>query len=356
MWVYFNTLPATDFSGIFQQYQSNSTRFGLQVENSGDKGLQVKLNSSGSNIFEFYEGVDRTTPVGSWAHLALTRQGNVFRIFLNGSIIVEGSDSGAIPDISGALRIGRYEYTGQISELNGYMTGIRITKGVSRYNSNFSPRTMVPSVAPTLWLPMQTNAYNSGNTAFTTSTNVISYGTAGSRSTAVFTGVNGAAGSSRVMVTSNQANLNLGTGDFTFEAWVYPNTVANQPYIMDYRPVSDQTANFPAVRLRSDSTVTLQTISGGATSPVYTTTATLTVGAWNHIALVRKSGTHKIYINGVASGSYSVAESYSVTAGVDRPTFGTSGWSYNGTLDGYMYGIKIYVGTALYETSFTPVP
>lgn len=85
-----------------------------------------------------------TPSAGTWYHIALTRSGNSFRFFVNGTQVGSTTtNSTALPNSNGALHIGRF-YDEPISSNgnhNGYMDEIRITKGVARYTSNFTAPT-----------------------------------------------------------------------------------------------------------------------------------------------------------------------------------------------------------------------
>ena len=71
--------------------------------------------------------------VGDWNHLALTREGNTFRIYLNGASQQVLSYSGAIDWNSGGNTvIGRNLWDGAQGFFNGYLDDLRVTTGVSR--------------------------------------------------------------------------------------------------------------------------------------------------------------------------------------------------------------------------------
>lgn len=80
------------------------------------------------------------TPANGWVHYAFTRSGSTCRTFLNGnqqdgSVTFTGSFSiGVIGGffLSGTLYSTPYHF-------NGYLDEVRITKGVARYTSNFTP-------------------------------------------------------------------------------------------------------------------------------------------------------------------------------------------------------------------------
>lgn len=330
----------------------NSTYF------NGAYGLVVSGNYafSGGQTSDAVAAVDVSNPasmtvganVVSATNLDGAGQIQKFRRFLfvgaidgNAISVVDLGCDPALPNIGSCTNAKQVEYFSTLKAL-AYCDGKRW-------------RTMAGN-PPNLWLPMKTDATNIGSDSFTTSTNAITYGTVGSRNATVFAGVTGAGPGNRVNVTSNESALSLGTGDFTIEFWVYGNSWTAQPYVVDYRPLSNQTADFPAIRILSGGTVALQAINAGAASNVYTTAASISTGAWNHVALVRASGTMKFYLNGTASGSYSTVRTFAILAGSTRPEIGSSGWSHSSTLDGYLYDVKIYVGRAVYTANFTPTP
>lgn len=75
--------------------------------------------------------------LNTWYHLACTRNSNFIRLFVNGNQIASSSNSVAYTTTE-VLRIG---YSHSNNFLNGYVDDLRITKGVARYTSNFTPPT-----------------------------------------------------------------------------------------------------------------------------------------------------------------------------------------------------------------------
>ena len=75
---------------------------------------------------------------GNWYHVAVTRTGNQWKLYLNGTIFGSAASNVTMPDIVDSLTIGTLQNT---SYFGGYMDEIHITKGISRWNSNFNPPT-----------------------------------------------------------------------------------------------------------------------------------------------------------------------------------------------------------------------
>jgi hypothetical protein len=75
---------------------------------------------------------------GTWYHVALVRTGGVFKLFINGTSLGDGTDRDMTT--SAALAIGRADSgTGEFGALNGWMDEVRVSKGIARWTSNFTP-------------------------------------------------------------------------------------------------------------------------------------------------------------------------------------------------------------------------
>jgi hypothetical protein len=74
---------------------------------------------------------------GKWMHLAVVRHGDVFTMYQNGVAIKSGTFSGAIGAPAHDLTIGN----GHASPggFNGYIDELRISQGIARWTSNFTP-------------------------------------------------------------------------------------------------------------------------------------------------------------------------------------------------------------------------
>ena len=104
-------------------------------------GLYVK--NSGNIVFYFGTTLDLfgAISVGSWTHVAVSRASGTLRCFINGT--QSGSSltrTGLVNASPPNLGVGNDFNTG-----NGYIVGkideVRVTKGVARYTSNFTPPT-----------------------------------------------------------------------------------------------------------------------------------------------------------------------------------------------------------------------
>ena len=165
-------------------------------------------------------------------------------------------------------------------------------------------------------------------------------------------GLNGAADS----------DLSIGTGVFTFEAWIYlddaPGTGSpgyGRVFQLDGPSGNSDAANFQ---------VTIDPSTDALYAWAYDGSTVLAIqgsvdlkGAWHHIAVVRDaSNTVTQYVDGVADGSQaSVTQNFNPNSGSPRVRIGqydTGGT--NGVFNGKISNLRLLVGTALYTGSFDP--
>ena len=95
--------------------------------------------NSGDKIVYFVDGADRivgttTATISEWHHLAVSKQGTSTRLFVNGNLEGTYSDSNNYPEkpvFVGARFDGTFGFYGYVDEL-------RVSKGLSRFNSAFN--------------------------------------------------------------------------------------------------------------------------------------------------------------------------------------------------------------------------
>jgi hypothetical protein len=141
-WIYTNTIAA----GVAVFAYRGSTAVTLSTD------IQWSMYRNGSSLIvrPYSSTTDYTINIGTiaantWYHVAFTRSGSTFRGFLNGTV------SATTQTISGSLNNNATwsgSIIGSMTEgvvdrgFNGYIDDLRITKGVARYTSNFTPPTL----------------------------------------------------------------------------------------------------------------------------------------------------------------------------------------------------------------------
>jgi len=117
---------------------NNGTVIGGKNNNSFQIGYKSSTEFGVANSFSAWDLFSTTLPpINEWTHIAVTRSGNTMRIFYNGILITQGTNTtnyiGFTNEAGGYNEYGGY--------FNGYIDELRITKGIARYTSNFTPST-----------------------------------------------------------------------------------------------------------------------------------------------------------------------------------------------------------------------
>ena len=129
--------------------------------------------------------------------------------------------------------------------------------------------------------------------------------------------------------------------------YTFSNTTAGVT-VLDYRPGS----NGAYATIITDATNKIIYYSNSANRILGTTA--LATNSWHHIAVVRSSGSTKLYINGINEGS-AFADTQNYLSGANRPVVGTSGFPLGtGSLNAYIQDLRITRGLARYTADFTP--
>ena len=132
-WMYFTTLTSAPVVIDCRPVSTNGLYSAIYVTALGS--LRYYVNSA-----DRITGSNGNVTTGAWHHIAVARTGTSTYAWLNGS--QQGSTFSDSTNYNGAsprLFIGA---TGNnLAELDGYVSDVRITKGVCRYSASFTPPT-----------------------------------------------------------------------------------------------------------------------------------------------------------------------------------------------------------------------
>ena len=303
-------------------------------------GIEIYIGSSGSAFNLFSNGAvqitSSTVPVAnSWNYIAATRDAsNVIRLYLNGTQI--GSTYTSSATFSTALKIGVEIYNSVITGYsNSYISNFRISNNVRTVTS--IPTSPLANDANTIFLG---NMANAGIYDAAVQNNVITIGDAQASTTQKQWGTTSMKydGTGDWLTAVDGPQLQLGTGDFTIEGWLY--LTANG---VVYGVLSKGTGTTGW----SVSVSVLNKLQFNYTISSLTGTTTLATGTWYYFAVVRSgsaTGNLKLYLNGSveATSGGAVTDNFNQTntlyVGADR--VGSS------ALNGYLQDIRITKGVA----------
>ena len=294
----------------------------------------------------------------TWAHVAVTRSGNTFRLFLNGTQVASGTSTGTAGS-DDLTSIGRYGdgATGAspTSYWNGYISNARIVKGTAVYTTAFTPPTTpLTAITNTSLLCLQDNRFKDNSTnAFAITRNgdtriskFAPFNPPASYSTASYGGSGYFDGTGDMLETPS---ITVGTSNFCFECWLYPTAVqgsntgifvanTNNGLQCSYY---DGTA--PGGLGIAQKGVAWQVFNNDGIRP--------TVNQWNHVAFVRSgTGTNQtsIFLNGVRVANGTVSYSYAASQ-YQLSTTNAAGTVFQG----YISNARLVIGSTPYDATLT---
>ncbi|MBI4691404.1 MAG: LamG domain-containing protein [Nitrospirae bacterium] len=310
-WVRFNS-----FSGSF-----------LLTKHAGASGYLVNYGQDSLSFYpeSSYSGwyiTGANFQTNTWYHIAFVRNGNSFYTFIDG--VKKGTFDATGKNITGntsaSLLIGIY-HTEEMHALDGSLDDLRISKGIARWTSDFTP----PS-------------YENGKVHLTTSQ--YKSGTA----SGVFDG------SGSYLSLADSTDWDFGTGDFTIDGWIRFNSIDTTSNVcfMDSGSVQNDKGTFVYLNNGNNFHVAL---NGASNDYIFSWTPT--TNTWYHVAATRSSGNLKAFINGVQIGSTQTAN-----INIDASTYGVSIGARNVTpayyFDGNLDDLRISKGIVRWTDTIAP--
>ena len=136
--------------------------------------------------------------------------------------------------------------------------------------------------------------------------------------------------------------FNFGSGDFTIETWIKIDTFIQNLTVF---------GQLFGISLYFDSGAAIGFYYGGTSSTKLTTNNVIKIGKWTHLALTKKSGLIKIYIDGYSSGQ-------AYLPGVIPPGTGdmfVGGYLTRNAFKGYIDDLRVTKGICRYDDNFIPL-
>jgi hypothetical protein len=358
-WAYITGQHPTDFyTGILSfggVYGTANTCLEFTMEPNGGLGVVSFSNTSPNFSISLIDG-NSGLLFNRWNHFAVSRSGTTIRGFTNG--VLRGTVTGNSTNINGtgigAVMFQRLDSS--VASTPGYLSNVRALKGTALYTAAFTPPTQpLTAIADTSLLTCTDNRFiddSTNNFAITRTGNVTvdSFSPFVEPATARGSAYIPSAGTTYIRAGSNTA-LALGAGDFTLECWVYLTSLApSYTTIFDWRTNGDSLSGFPVVSdYNNNGTLSFVVGTGGGFTNVVTSSSTMPIGSWFHLALVRSGTTVTMYFNGVSVGSGTSSANIGIqTFNIGNPQ------SANYTPPMYVSNVRLVKGTAVYTSAFTP--
>jgi len=335
-WVYLSSLS----NQIIVTRANNSSTY--PTFELGISGSTARFYSSSTGSSYNVNLASSIVPVlNSWNHLAVTRSGSTFTIWVNG--VSGGTATSALSLVANSNNLGIGAYPSGEGVLNaGYLSNLRIVKGTAVYTSTFTPPT-APLTAITN-TSLLLNFTNAGIYDATSKNDLETVGNA-QISTAISAKWGSGSmyfdGTGDYLLTQSSNLLQLGTGQFTIEAWFYKTaSTGGNVFSSKTGPGNDSTS----IGLYVDATL-MYVWGNGA----QITASSPSLNAWHYVAITRNSSNLlTLWLNGSSVGTLS-----SFTADLSKDKFAIGALT-NGTetFFGYIQDLRITKGYA--RTITTP--
>ena len=297
-----------------------------------------------------------------WNHIAVVRSGsdtNNTSMYLNGTRVQQATNTATLGTSSGTARIGSYTASG--GNFDGHISNLRLLKGTALYSGSSItvPTSALTAVTNTKLLTCQSNKFidnSSTGFALTPVGNVAVSAFGPILTSSVYDpAVNGASASFDIAATTNltaadSADWDFGSDNYTVELWVYPRTTGTIQGMFNHW--GDFSANNVAWTLEYHSNGDLLYLfktNNGLTTLTATDGATY-ANQWMHVAAVRNSNVHTLYLDGVSKAS--ATDSGTMNNCTDVLRVGAYHATYG--FDGEICDARIVKGTAVYTGNFTP--
>jgi hypothetical protein len=297
--------------------------------------------------------------VGTWSHIALVREGtgsNQFKLYLNGTLVGTGTEATTFGSQSAVIGgNANASYT-------GYIHSLRVVNNQALYTGSFTPATSpltstlvgstgagaASSITGTVaLLTMQNKTIVDNSPSPLTLTPNGSIFSLGQNPFQVNTGVSCYFdGTGDYLVTWNILPFAFNTGDLTMEAWVYRSDSSVQRAIIDTRGSASVGILFYVANEKLN--------LFDSSSTYLTSTNTVPVGLWVHVAVSRSSGTTKLFINGALEATLANDTRNYQTNSVGGVMVGRQYGSTSNDWYGYITDVRITSGSARYTATFTP--
>ena len=290
----------------------------------------------------------------SWNHCVFQNTGGYENWYLNGTRIYNVQNNPSHGSSATGMMFGRANNYASYFYYGGYMSDVRVTTGAN-YNPYSNASTLTVPTAPLTKGSYTRLLLNGTNAAITDASGMNNLDTVGNTQLDTTIKKFGTASAefdhSGDYITLPQSSfIPFGKSNFTIECWAYFDSTPNgngQGLFQLSNGYLNSTTRGPGAGC-SNSTGKWGIYSGTSWSGDLASASVPNINTWYHVALVRNSGTIKLYVNGVEQLSISDSTDYTDTY------FTIGGWYSTGYLmDGYIDDFRITHKARYTSNNFT---
>jgi hypothetical protein len=313
-----------------------------------------------------YDGTEYSTTtsytfsLNTWYHVVAVRNSSSsFSMYVNGTRISNSTVTTSFNNVnSNALNLG-YTYDGAspagVKYFNGYISNARVVAGTAVYDPTLT--TLTVPTAPLTAITGTSLLVSTANPAILDNAMLNNLETVGNAAVSTSVKKYGAAsmyfdGSGDYLNSPNRTNFNVGSGDFTIEAWVYTGSTSQQ-VIMGANRNSDGVGAWMFNLNYTGKVRFFCSYSGGTFLDYNVGSGTISDSAWHHVAVTRSGSSLRIFIDGTQTGTTNTTLG---TASIDNAIADYRvGSTADGALNfnGYIDDLRVTRGFARYTATFT---
>jgi len=337
---YFDTTTSNGWAfGMGGNASTTGTSFGLSAFNGGTQTVYLPSTTLSKN---------------TWYHGAVVRSGNTVTVYVNGTSI--GSTSWTVPVVPfGEVRIAALQLGAApkyYNYFNGYISNLRVVKGVAVYTSNFTPSTTpLTAITGTSLLTCQYSTFTDY------SVNSFAITVAGNTSINIlnpfdYNSVSFDGTGDYLTLPSDQLPFTMGTGDFTIEMWVNITSLAVNRTLYDTVNGGDSTGTGRfGMQVTTGGVVQVYSLAG----TILTSGGVLGTNTWYHVAYSRSSNSGRLFVDGTQVNSTYTDNNGYIVGTISRPVIGINGFNLStNPMLGYISNLRVVKGTGVYTANFTP--
>jgi hypothetical protein len=327
--------------------------------------------ANGTVKFYYWNGAQNyvtstaTVLVNQWNHIAFTKTSSGIKLWVNGvgntATAIAGTPQSSV---TYPLGIGKTTIT---TGITGWISNLRLVKGTAVYTTDFTPPAApLTAITNTSLLTCQSNRFIDTSTtasAITRNGDVSvqrfsPFSPSASYSTSIIGGSAYFDGTGDYLTIADNSVLEIGSGDFTIEFWIYPMANASNTYYTWACKIPDNnygTWYFPqyngALKMFFDNDGATSWLINGVSSNY--NAGTLTIMAWNHVAITRSGTSIRGFVNGIPGSTVTVTAGQSFADITSPISLGAQPAGSEPSI-GYMCDFRFIRGTAVYTAAFTP--
>lgn len=160
-----------------------------------------------------------------------------------------------------------------------------------------------------------------------------------------------------VISVERDPGLSIGSNDFTFETWMYPQSQGSDKVLLTNgrSSLKGYAGLYPRILFTKDGKIAVKTGARKDEGYFVVSNDSVPLNQWSHVAVVKNGSRLHLYINGKRSGS-SLVPPPPLDFSYDGTFIGNSNLGENTQFDGYLDSIRLVKGLPLYTTDTFEVP